>query len=338
MFKHFFTAHSRHLLILLLTATLLSACGEGDKPSKSWEVAAKGSHSAALSADGKLAIIGSIHHGGSLWAVEKNERLFNWNHKEGEPTTIVAAAFSPDNRWAVTASPYDLVLWDVKTGEALRYWTAPGEILAVDLTPNGNYALLGLSDHTAVLFDIKKGGIRRTFVHDNRVRSVALSKDGKVAITGSEDETARTWDITTGKPLAPFQHGDAVQVVTLSPNGKVAFSVSKYDRAAFWNPKTGKHMGDIPLQSFAVQRGLTFTSARFSSSGGYLLTGTADRLVQLWSVKKRKEINSWAVPKRDAWKPTSASIEALSFSKKKGTFYTVASNGFIHRLRLKKKS
>lgn len=301
-------------------------------PDKSWENAVKGTYSATLSSDGKQAIIGSITHGGSLWHVAHNERRFDWNHQQGKFTNIIASSFSPEGQFALTADHQTMVLWNTSSGAPLTYWTTPSEVLDLALTPNGDYALLGLADHSAVLFDVKRGGIQRSFYHQGRVRSVALSADGKLAITGSQDQTAKLWDISNGKELFNWQHQDEVVTVAISADGLRALSVAKYDKAVIWNTQTGKAIGELPLRATAIKRGQSFTSARFSADAKRLLTGNSDRLVQLWNTSTLTELARWTVPKRELWKPTSSSIAALSFSDQSNQFIVIASNGFTHQI------
>ena len=233
------TAPKPQLLVVLLL-TLIAGCDGGQAPEQSWENAVKGTYSASLSADSKLSVIGSITHGGSLWQTTRGERLFNWNHKQGELSNIIASGFSPDGLFALTADHQTMVLWDATTGQALTFWTAPNEVLALDLTPNGNYALLGLGDYSAVLFDVKRGGIQRSFYHQNRVRDVDLSDDGSLAITGSEDNNAKLWDVSSGEELFNWPHEDEVVTVAIAPQGDKALSVAKYDKAVIWDTQTGK--------------------------------------------------------------------------------------------------
>ena len=333
MAKLLIKALQRNILSALFFGALLSACDSGMAPTKSWENASVGSYSAAISSDASKAIIGSINHGGSLWTLRNNERLFDWNHKQGEYSNIIASGFSPEGNFALTADHQTMVLWNTRDGKALTFWTAPNEVMSVDLTPNGDYALLGLEDYSAVLFDVKRGGIQRTFYHDDRVLAVDLSADGNLAISGSEDETAKLWDVNSGKALHTWQHSDEVVTVAISDKGDKAFSVAKYDRAVLWNTRTGKAIGELPLRPSAVKRGQAFTSARFSADGRYLLTGDTDRNVQLWDTRKLTLIAHWTVPKRDPWKPTGSAIEAVAFSRTSGIYYAVASNGFSHQLK-----
>ena len=329
----FFYSAARRFVPLLTLVLLAGGCDSGSSPDKSWETAVKGSYSAALSNDGKLSIIGSITHGGSLWDTARGERRFNWNHQQGQYSNIIASGFSPEGQFALTADHQTMVLWDTSSGQAITFWTAPNEVMSVDLSPNGNYALLGLEDYSAVLFDVKRGGIQRTFYHQDRVRSVALSDDGKRAISGSEDQTAKLWDVNSGEELFSWPHEDEVITVAITAAGDKALSVAKYDKAMIWDTQTGKAIGKLPLASTAIKRGQAFTSAAFSADGKLLLTGNSDRLVQLWDTSKLKELARWTVPKRDPWKPTSASVIAVSFSNKPKQYYAIASNGFSHRLK-----
>ena len=315
--------------LLLLT---LTACSQDNTPSRSFEVASKGAQGAALSEDGRWAAIGAIHQGGSLWRTNDGERLFNWNHKQDEKTTIVAVDFSPDGQWALTADPHTLVLWNLENGRAARFWSAPGDVLSVALSPGGRFALLGMSDHTAVIFDVVRGGIRRTFHHQNRVRSVDFNADASLAITGSEDFSAVVWDVASGKELQRIQHQDDVQMVRLSADGSRALSAAKYDKALVWSTRTGKALGEVPLRSELLRRGMRFTAARFSDDGRQLLTGRPDQVVQLWDTDKMTQLARWRLPKRDAWKPTSAAVLAVGYDKQPGRYFAVASNGFVHRL------
>lgn len=329
------------ILLLSILGATLSGCSPNADPSASTEVASKGAQGAALSPTGEWAVIGAIHQGGSLWRTRDGERLFNWNHRKGEKSTILAADFSPDGTWAITADLHTLVLWNVATGQPLRFWTSPGEVLSVALsntTNNGIYALLGLSDHSAVIFNVDKGRISRTFSHAGRVRSVDISDDLQFALTGSEDYTAVLWDVKTGKALHRIQHNDDVQMVTLSANGQRAFSAGKYDKALVWRTDNGNVVGELPVSAELMRRGLRFTSARFNKTGNKLLTGRPDQIVQLWDINSDGSIvlnKRWKLPKRDAWKPTNAAVLAVSFDKTGGTYHAIASNGFVHTLKLK---
>lgn len=326
------TCSSAPVATLSLLCLLFVAGCSPPGPEQSTALAVQGLYSATFSADAEFVVAGSINHGGSLWNVYSNERKFNWNHKKGEFSQIVAAAFSPDKRYALTAKPQTMVLWDMQSGAALTYWTAPSEILDVDLLPDASLALLGLVDHSAAMFDVKNGGVRQVFYHDARVNSVAYDPINGRVLSGSDDFSARLWSASTGRELRRWDHADEVQLVEFSPDGKLAFTMAKYDRAAVWNTADGSLVNQIPLFRSALRRGQTYTAAVFSIDGRQLLTGNANREVHLWDVGSMQRLNRWRMPRRHPASPNTAAVLALAFGPQ-GNYLAITSDGMLHRLR-----
>jgi len=317
-------------LTTLLASLLLSGCFQPG-PEASLEVAAKGLYSGDISTEGDQFVIGSIYHGGSFW--RGKERVFNWNHKADDKTVIVATDFSPDGNWVITAEARALVLWSTRTGQASQYLATPADVLDVALGPNGNYALVGMTDNSALLYSLRQKAVVRVLPHNNSVRSVAISDDGRLGLTGSEDTTATLWDLDSGRPLQRMQHADDVQQVALSPDGSIALTAAQYDKAILWRTRNGEVIGELPLGAERLKRGTRFTAARFSADGGQLLTGMPNQEVQLWDVNRLTLLNQWRLPKRQAWKPTSAAVVAVSFDQRPGIYHVLASDGFKHDLK-----
>ncbi|WP_235009193.1 WD40 repeat domain-containing protein [Marinobacterium lutimaris] len=310
---------------------LLTGCS-GDSPDSWQEYTAQGIYSATLSPDGSHAIVGSTQHGGSYWDTRRHERLYDWNHKQGEYTNIVDSSFSPDGRFAATASSIDLVLWNTDDGSPIWYWIAPAEVLSIALSNNGDYALLGLGNHQAVYFDIKNGGILRTLLHPARVRSVALDNTASLALTGDDAYAARLWDMSSGKELHSVSFNNTVDTVALSGDGRFAFSSATLDKAYIWDTRSGQILHTLSGDEMLWQKRISYISARFSNDGSQLLTGSASGSVQLWDVSTGKQLRKWQTKKREAYGPTSTSIEAVGFGND-GRYYAIGSNGLINVLR-----
>jgi WD40 repeat protein len=320
-------------IIYLLSSLILLGCNTSEQASDQFEAASNGINGGAISSDGRLAIIGSVYHGGSLWRLTDGERIYNWNHSESEPSIILSADIAPDNLWAISAESHSMVLWEISSGQAARYWTAPAEVLDIDLAQGGRYALLGQADHSAVIFNTVQGGIVRSFTHEGRVRSVDLSNDGRLAITGSEDRTAAIWRVDNGDKTLSVQFQEDVQQVAISPAGNYAFAAAKYDRAEILDIKLGKTLNIIPLSKERIKRGLEITASRFSEDGKQLLLGYTNRKVELWQTETATLLKSWKLNKRHAWQPTGASVVDVAFNKKANSYYAIGSNGFISLLK-----
>ncbi len=300
-------------------------------PDKSLEIASQGLYSADLSSDGEKLAIGSIYHGGSLWS--GRERLYNWNHKSGEMTDIVALDFSPDNQWVMTAAPRSLVLWSTRSGKASAFLSTPAQVTSVALGTNGNYALIATTNNDALLYSPRQQSVVRELPHSNSVRSVAISDDGKIGLTGSEDTSATLWNLQTGRPLHQVSHTDEVQLVALSPDGRMALSAAQYDKAVLWRTNNGEIVGELPISAEKIKRGKLFTAARFNAKGDRLLTGSSDQEVQLWDANRLQLLAEWRLPKRNAWQPTAAAVIAVGFDQRAGVYHAISANGFSHRLK-----
>lgn len=315
----------------LLVATLISGCGTDDAPRQWHEYAAQGLYSASLSEQGRYALVGSINHGGSLWDTSRNARLFSWNHRQGEFSLIANSALSPDETFAVTATPQDLVLWNLISGQSVWYWSAPAEILALDLAPDASHALLGLANHEAVYFDIRNGGIHRTLRHDARVGAVALSRDGRYALTGSDAYRVSLWDLGSGERLRSLSFGNVIDTLAFSPDSRLAFASASLDRAVLWDTRSGEVLHTLSDFHSLFQRRMSYLCARFSADGDQLLTGSASGTVQLWDVASGRELRRWKVHKRAPYGPTSTGVYAVAFGN--DGYYAIGSNGLINLLR-----
>lgn len=310
---------------LLLTLAILVFCGcGGPEPTAAYEVAARGLHAAALSPRSELALIGALEHGGSLWRVDAHARLFDWNHREGEYTSLMAVAFSADGTRAVTADPRTLAIWDTGSGRSLGFWTTPSAATSVAIANDG-IVLMGLADHSAVLFDGGSGRHLQTLLHEGPVTGVRLSADARWALTGSEDGTAVLWDTASGAALHRLRRDGPVRVVALSDGGRYVFAAGPGDQAGVW------HGADGAL-AFGLGNGRPITSARFSSDETRLLVGYLDRRVELWDLARRQRVAHWQVTARNPWHPTGAAVLAVGFSAQPGRFYALAGDGRLFAL------
>lgn len=260
----------------------LVGCSDSDDPARTWEVAAQGVYSTALSNNGELVVVGSLNHGASLWRAPDHERLFNWAHPSEVPTELVATNFSPDSSRAITTNPRTLVLWDAVTGKALSYWTTPASVLDVALFNNNRNAILGVDDHSALIFDATTDAYLQTLLHQREVGSIALSYDGTLALTDSDDHTAVLWRLNDASKINVFQHGNPVRAVALSPSGKISFTVAQGDLIALWNNVTGERTHTLCQ---GPNHGVI--SARFSSDETLLAVGHTNRLTYLYMMSSQ---------------------------------------------------
>ncbi len=324
--------HSLQLWSAAGIFTLLAACTPPPTSSAKLEVASRSTQSGSLSTDGSRAVIGSVVHGGSLWDLATNARLFSWNHSEGQPTLILNTAISPDGYWATTADKHTLILWSIDTGEAANFWRVPSEITSVALGKHGNVALLGLTDNRAAFYDVRSGGIFKNFNHNDRVNTVATSDSLHLSVTGSEDGTVKVWESNSGKLKYEHTYTEPVQLVALSADGKVALVSAKYDRVDIFDTTSEEVLWQLPFKPEHMLRGINVTAAMFSPDNNYLLTGRPDGFVELWDIEQKIQVHRWLLPKRKKWQPSAAAVISVSFTKEPNHYMAISSDGFVHTL------
>jgi WD40 repeat protein len=155
------------------------------------------------------------------------------------------AAFSPDNRWLLSASSDSTAqLWDAASGKpALPPFRHEGPVLWASFSPDG--------------------------------RAIATS----TIATSTESGTARVWDAATGQLLSePMRHPAAVWYVKWSPDGRFLATTCVDGLARLWDAFTG-HLVAEPFVSNQENR-----RAEFSPDGRRLLTASLDGTAKVWDL------------------------------------------------------
>jgi WD40 repeat protein len=127
----------------------------------------------------------------------------------------------------------------------------------------------------------------------------ALSKDASHAVIGAFTHGGSYWQLSPGERLFDWNHGG--------------------------------ELNEVPILGDALRRGRTFSAARFSDNNQQLITGSSDRMVQLWQLPEMQELARWELPKRSAWKPTGAAVIDVGFDAQ-GRVVAIASNGSVHHM------
>jgi eukaryotic-like serine/threonine-protein kinase len=149
---------------------------------------------AALSPDGKTALVGSGKNMAQFWDLTTGQPI-------GAPlahsSRVVAVAFSPDGESVLTGSTDSTIrIWSAPTGKPLgEPFQHPEAVWATAFSPDGKTILTGGNDRNARLWDAATGKpIGPALRHGGTVWAVAFSPDGRFFLTGSEDRTARLWE------------------------------------------------------------------------------------------------------------------------------------------------
>jgi WD40 repeat protein len=251
---------------------------------------------AALSPDGRTALLACADRKAYLWDLSTGERV-------GDPlpheARINAVAFGPDGKTILTgtgdpASPRGAAyLWDVTTRQLVRTLEHNGPVRGVAFSPDGRQILTGSSnpgpdEGTAQLWEVDSGKpLGAPFRHRRPVIAVAYSPDGQTIATGCEDRSCRLWDVTSRR-IRYLPHGGFVEAVAFSPDATTVLTGSRDSMARLWDIRTEK-----PKQIGKPMRHQGYVSAvAFSRDGKTLLTGSRDSTACLWDAATHEPFGS----------------------------------------------
>ena len=217
---------------------------------------------------------------------------------------VRAVAFSPDHRYALSASnDLTVKLWDVATNRCVRSLEGHRDwVNSVAFSPDGAYALSGSTDKTLKLWGVSTGSCVSTFRgHADAVYSVAFSPDNLYALSGSADKTLRLWDATTGRCLRTFEgHWGGINAIAFSPDGVQGLSGSQDNTLKLWVIATGECVQTFTGHLAAIN------SVALSLDGRYALSGSDDKTLRLWDIATGECLRTLA--------GHTASVRSISFT------------------------
>ncbi len=313
-------------LVLPLLATFLLGCQPtGDAPIERWQHAAEGAYAATISNDATLSVVSSIHHGISVWDLQKNALKFTWSQEQNSADNLVLAIdISDNNSHALTANRESFALWNIETGLSEGYWKVrESNIRDIAVANNGNYLLIGKSNGTVVHVTMRNGRRLEFLGHTEKINSVDMLPNGRIAISGGNDFIANVWDTQTGQVIYKFNHPSRVTKVALDPQGRYAFTADSKKDANIWNLKTGQLIQNLKY----TNRQEVFSSVQFSPDGTQLLTGAPTRKISLWSIGTGDRIQSWRVTPRKDIRPAGAVVYSAAF-RDNNSIITESSSGY----------
>ncbi len=203
---------------------------------------------------------------------------------------VTALAFTPDERYLISAGGGPLVRWDLKTGAPLQLSAPAGFCTSAAVSPKGGLLLVGASDGSVRLFNLRtRQVVRRLRGHTNKVGALGFSADGKRAFTVSgwklvgnrferdQDDSIRVWDVATGKPRqhikgkdGPFNGG------ALSPDGRLVATAGADGVVRLWDLDAGREVQALRGHTNGV------AAVAFFPDGRRLLSAGQDGTVRLW--------------------------------------------------------
>ena len=284
------------------------------------EQSVQGLYDAALSADTNLSLVASIHHGASLWNLETQERVFNWNHKAGSYSSIDHVALSADGSTGLTSLSNQLIAWDSKTGRSIEFWQLPNDISCLSLSLTGDFALVTMSSGQAMVIDIKNNGYiwQSSFDHpitachlDQNHQSMAIGlQSGSVSFfkikqpVTAPNAKQHQWQVL---PALQLQHPYAINFVQSDTAHNLLLSASQHHE--LWANRLGEEQ---PLYVKTLKHA-SVTAAVITDT--MLLMATTARRIDVVNTQDWQVAHHLRVPKKNPWKPSGVFIKTIALYK-----------------------
>ncbi|MEM6293913.1 MAG: FHA domain-containing protein [Myxococcota bacterium] len=215
----------------------------------------------------------------------------------GHDESITALDYTPDGRWAVSASKDGSVrLWN-RTGEGsrrptvLRGHSRGVSDLLVSLDSkflftageNGKILRWDLSSDEVMSAYISLGG------HTTSVGSLALSRDGRWLVSGSSDGSVRVWNASSPVPKSRrFDgHGGPIRAVAINATGTRVLAASQDGTASIWKANEGAPGKRTVLQGGTEEEPAETLDIDISGDGRWVITGHSNGVARLWDPSRR---------------------------------------------------
>ncbi|WP_019487876.1 WD40 domain-containing protein [Kamptonema formosum] len=250
----------------------------------------------SFSSDGKIIASGSVDKTVKLWRSDGSLQATLKGHTDN----ITYVAFSPNSQILASGSLDKTVkIWRTNGSLVKTLSGHTHNITGISFSPDGKMLASASGDKTVKIWRIN-GSLFKTLQHDSPVNAVSFSRDGKIIASASDNGTVKIWR-NDGKLLANLRHREGVGLskvysISLSPNGEILASAGEDKTVKLWNltkilqvkekkEATALKTKDFLLATLTNHSSFVF-SVSFSPDGKTLASGSADKTVKIWSLKK----------------------------------------------------
>jgi len=247
------------------------------------------SHSANYldySNDGKLLLIAS---GNKLELFDVfNDGIIQ--ELEGHNSMISAVNFSPDNKFAASAS-YDstIKLWNVFDGKLIHTLSAKNRVYSISWSSDSKYLASGDEKGQIKIWDVDTGKLHNKISSHNRsLYSIAYSPNGRKLVS-MDGKVIKIWESKNGKLLDSLEcEGAYGKTVTFSPDGRWLASAGG-EGIRIWDATTSQLQHCISKHSHEIR------SVEYSPNGKWLASEIGDLWrpnIKLFDISNNKLIHS----------------------------------------------
>ena len=258
----------------------------------------------AVSHDGHMLLSGDRSGQLVLWDLENGTVLRKpvgpLDNDRAHNGRVRDIAFLPGSKVAITVGEdRRALMWDLESGAMLRsfeFWETDG-LYSIDLSPDGQQALLGTRDNMPILLHLESGqATQTTFGRRGRIECLVFHPDGKHVVSGASDGQVRLSDLFGGAEIRHLEcamHGPITDV-DLGPDGKRLLSGHQNHSLTLWDLS----VADCPeLRHWIGHEAPLTGGVRFLPDGRRALSGAGGNThphygvsLRLWEIGTGREL------------------------------------------------
>jgi WD40 repeat protein len=267
------------------------------------EIRAFSGHSApvtvvAFSADGKYVVTGSLDASAKLYELETGREVRTFKSRAG----IKAVSISPDGKYLLAASQETAQCWDLQSGNPVRSWEAHPDAVISSITfspfhpdeqAGNNYILAG-GERSAELLDWTGRTIRAYAGHSTAATALAFfAADGqKTLLMGCADGSAKRWNLAETGIQTLAEHDEAVIIAAFSVDGNSVLTAAADNTVKQWDENGRVTHSFAGTLEYPPAIALSPPGPGDPAGGKYILYGTRENGVEVWSRQPRKKIRT----------------------------------------------
>jgi WD40 repeat protein len=269
--------------------------------------------SVVMSPDGRMIASASDDISIIVWDIDACKQV-----RPKSVNEVNSVMLSRDDKMLIAASQYNIVLWNVDTGQQILARNGYSSILTSWMSPDNCLVACQSQDNAIILWNVQTGEqvLSETLSgHSSFITCAAFSLDGSMLASGSCDNSIILWNVKNGKQVFPAAftgHSDSVDCIAFSPDGTLLASASN-NCVILWFVKTGdrvfpesprddnsdndndndNNQSDSGKNCKKAKNGVAVPlrghsgcvkSIAFSPDGSKIATGSDDNTIIIWNV------------------------------------------------------
>ena len=269
--------------------------------------------SVVVSADGRLIVSGSSDCTIKIWSMQELREEFTL---AGHRSDVNSVSVTSDSKYIVSGSGDTTIrIWSIlERREEYQFAGHTQAVRSIAVSLDNKFIVSGSEDHTVKVWNLQERKEECTFVgHTREVWAVAVSPDCEFIVSGDVDSIIKIWSAQHLKEEYTLT-GQGYWVWSMAVSADSRFILTGCDGGVIRLWKIQKlrkdciirgHNGtvssvsissDIPVLNWEQREECILNghenvirSVTFSSDGRFIVSGSEDYMIKIWSMKERRE-------------------------------------------------